>query len=292
MKQISKFKKGFTLIELLVVITVVGVLAGAVIVIINPAAILDRAGTTKGKSFQSQLMKGPLGFYNIGAWNFNEESTPGRDTSGNNLNGTVSGATYIANCNLGLGGCFSFDGSNDYISIPNPPVDDFGSTSSMSVAAWIKVNQLTAESIMTIVDNKIAGTNSPGFNLQVATNDGSVFFRIANGAAQTAINPSQSSVADGKWHHFVGVLTRGASFDVLSLYKDGVLIGSMNHTAGWNITSAGAIFIGAYSSNPTNANFFGQIDEVYLFNQSLSQARIQQMYAQGLVRKNLASTVR
>ena len=45
-----RYFKGFTLIELLVVIAVVGVLAGAVIAIINPGAQLGRARDAKRKA--------------------------------------------------------------------------------------------------------------------------------------------------------------------------------------------------------------------------------------------------
>lgn len=48
--QIHKRKAGFTLIELLVVIAVVGVLAGAVIAIINPSVQLGRARNAQRKN--------------------------------------------------------------------------------------------------------------------------------------------------------------------------------------------------------------------------------------------------
>lgn len=50
MKNILRKKRGFTLIELLVVIAVIGVLAGAVIAIINPSAQLARARNAKRKN--------------------------------------------------------------------------------------------------------------------------------------------------------------------------------------------------------------------------------------------------
>lgn len=54
-KGFTPIKSGFTLIELLVVIAVVGVLAGAVIVIINPAAQLGRARNAERKSDLRQM---------------------------------------------------------------------------------------------------------------------------------------------------------------------------------------------------------------------------------------------
>lgn len=54
-KNILRKKRGFTLIELLVVIAVVGVLAGAVIVMINPAQQLARARDAQRKSDLRQI---------------------------------------------------------------------------------------------------------------------------------------------------------------------------------------------------------------------------------------------
>lgn len=59
-----KSYKGFTLIELLVVIAVIGVLAGAIIVMINPTAQLARARDAGRKSDLKQI-RGALERYNI-----------------------------------------------------------------------------------------------------------------------------------------------------------------------------------------------------------------------------------
>ncbi len=48
-------KKGFTLIELLVVIAIVGILAGAVVVAINPTARMNEAQDAKRQSVLVQL---------------------------------------------------------------------------------------------------------------------------------------------------------------------------------------------------------------------------------------------
>ena len=59
----STFTKGFTLIELLVVIAVIGVLAGAIIVAINPTEQLARSRDTAKKSTISQLADAVNAYY-------------------------------------------------------------------------------------------------------------------------------------------------------------------------------------------------------------------------------------
>jgi prepilin-type N-terminal cleavage/methylation domain-containing protein len=51
----QRLLKGFTLIELLVVITIVGILAGGVITIINPATQLEKARNTTRKNHLKEL---------------------------------------------------------------------------------------------------------------------------------------------------------------------------------------------------------------------------------------------
>lgn len=62
-KSIKKVSQGFTLIELLVVIAVIGVLAGAIIVAINPTEQLNRAADAGKKSTAQQIAAAINGYY-------------------------------------------------------------------------------------------------------------------------------------------------------------------------------------------------------------------------------------
>lgn len=59
----EQFKKGFTLIELLVVIAVIGVLAGIVLLAVNPAEQLARARDTSRESAITQVGRSLQGYY-------------------------------------------------------------------------------------------------------------------------------------------------------------------------------------------------------------------------------------
>ncbi|MEN9407948.1 MAG: hypothetical protein RLZZ455_1164, partial [Candidatus Parcubacteria bacterium] len=60
---LQKIQKGFTLIELLVVIAVIGVLAGAIIVAINPTEQLARGRDTGKKSTTQQIANAVNAYY-------------------------------------------------------------------------------------------------------------------------------------------------------------------------------------------------------------------------------------
>lgn len=237
----------------------------------------------------------------VGWWKLDEcQGTTVSDSAGSGITGTIvtpngAGSTQDAagTCTDGISShawwngrtgkynySLNFDGVDDYVTITNPSIDDFG-TGPMSASVWIKTSSVpVANGIGTIVDNKIAGTNSAGFNLQLDTN-GRAYFRVANGSSQNTSGTATQVLTDGNWHHLTGTLTRNGGGDTLSLYIDGRLATSNVITAGWNITSSTNLLFGAYSTGITNGNFQGQIDDVRLFNYNLTSSQVKQLFNQG-----------
>ncbi|MDP3941794.1 MAG: LamG-like jellyroll fold domain-containing protein [bacterium] len=267
--------QGFTLIELLVVIAVVGVLAGALIVLINPAAMLDRARIAKGKSFYGQLTRS-LGFYNVGEWKFNDASNTGMDSSGNNLTGTlVGGVSYVANCDLGLGGCLTFDGTDDRVGIPTSSL----SLPRITISAWIKTTSSTEQYIAE------RSNSSFYFSTGSAGASGKVCFYLAVASANWLC--SSNRVDNGSWHHVAGTYDGTNKI----IYIDGTNAASIAGSGDINPAPSSVINIGVRNNAGVYIYYFtGQIDEVSIFNQALSQAAIQQYYAKGVMKRALAST--
>lgn len=262
---------GFTLIELLVVIAVIGVLAGAVVAIINPAAMLDRARIAKGKSFQGQLTKGPLGFDNVGAWNFNEASNPGADTSGNNATGTLIGGTsHVSNCDLGFTGCMSFDGVDDTIVLGNLPKLN---VANKTVAFWAKPT-IPITSLQVIFGNG-------GGNYYIAFHSGNILYtshRTSLEAQQTTAS-SSNTVDIGRWSHYAFVFSVSDPNVTINMYKNGERVKSTTYASGYGTAYGTTFRISGFDA----ATYFynGSLDEVYIFAQALSQTMIHQLYAQG-----------
>ncbi|MDP3941559.1 MAG: LamG-like jellyroll fold domain-containing protein [bacterium] len=268
--------KGFTLIELLVVIAVVGVLAGGGIVLIDPVGQLNKAKLAKGKSFHGQLTR-TLGFNAAGTWTFNDASSPGFDTSGSNNHGTVTGATYVPNCDAGFGGCLSFDGVNDWVDIAQPAIQT--SPNVFTVSAFINPGNQAGSLIIT--------PNSAGIDqwIQYDATNKRLIVTIAeagdlNIRARTSTN---SSVPLNTWTHW------GVSINNLTvkIYINGTLDSTYNESipiAGW----AGNWRIGQRG----NSTFWylGQLDDIQVFGQALSAAQIQKLYTQGIVKRYLTLT--
>ncbi|MFA5724421.1 MAG: LamG-like jellyroll fold domain-containing protein, partial [Candidatus Pacearchaeota archaeon] len=160
----------------------------------------------------------------------------------------------------------NFDGSNDYVNI--------GSGSSLNIAGnltisvWIKTSDSTYDFI---VGGYNPSSPNQGYALSksgVTTNKLSVWM-----GGPSWITGS-TSVADGNWHH-VGISVFGTN---CTLYVDGkqdangVITGLTSYT--------GVKYIGQYTGGG-NYYFNGSIDEVMIFNRSLSTEEITELYVQG-----------
>jgi len=285
-----EYSKGFTLIELLVVVAVLGILAGGILIALNIGGVLGKANLTKAKKFAAQLERG-LVISQVGKWSFEDADTSdsAADTSGYGINGNLGGTTLpsctsanpggscpkkltASACELGLGKCLSFDGTNDYVEIPNSPSTNFG-TGDFTLSAWI--NTTTTASSKSIIET------GAGFAIKsLRINDPSTgYLAFYAGGCSSEVNVK---INDGSWHHVVGV-RKGLN---IRLYKDGVLIppeacdaGDTNTFAPW-LVAKNALGATTYTS--------GLIDEVQIYNEALNLSQIRKLYAQGVIRRALA----
>jgi len=106
------WSKGFTLIELLIVIAVLGVLAGGVIVAINPLAKINAANMVKAETF-SVSVQNSLAMDLVGEWTFDDGTA--KDTSGYGNITTNYGATLTTDRKGQINKAYSLDGINNYI---------------------------------------------------------------------------------------------------------------------------------------------------------------------------------
>jgi len=222
------------------------------------------------------LSDGPTAY-----WRLNEPSgLTATDVVGGAVGVIAGGVT------LGQAGAISdgdpamlFNGSTGRITVPDGTYHNF-STGPMTVEFWFKT---TTSADDYAVDNKAATSAAPGFAAQAGAAANQVVFRISDGTTQATCT-SQGVYGNGAWHHFVGVLTRGAT-DVLTVYVDGMLVKTTNvPSAGWDITPSRALAIGAFSgaSSPSTTHYDGSLDEIALYNIALTESQIATHYLLGL----------
>jgi hypothetical protein len=191
-----------------------------------------------------------------------------KDVSKYNNDGTLmNGVAWTQNGRFGK--ALSFDGVNDYVQIPRVVQDDF------SILVWVKTTQTAGTGQWYngngIVDGEVCGvTNDFGVSLSGSK----AAFGIGN--PDTTIY-SQTNINDGNWHFITA--TRQRSSGEIKIYVDGNL--EATGTANTNsLTAPSWIGIG---NNPCDVSanrwwFGGTIDEVRIYNRTLSADEIKMHY--------------
>ena len=160
---------------------------------------------------------------------------------------------------------YSFDGSNDYILIP----DDSSLETIETISLWFKADDVTTTSkILQIGQTTIS--NGWGFLIDISSSKVRAF--TTDGTTTILV---EKSVVDDTWYHVV--LTQNRNTNVLSLYVDGVFVD--NIATGSSVRFVGGGLIGAFT---TVSDFFsGEIDEIKFYDYVLNQTEISNLYNYG-----------
>jgi hypothetical protein len=199
------------------------------------------------------------------------------DYSGDGNNGTLYNGTSICGgidaCPLWVDGKFgkalSFDGVDDYISISAGPSLDITRTMSVTVAFWFNMPDTSLSRNVMVKDGELA----------ICVGGGYLIFRDnrANGYSVSA------SLENNKWYFFVGEYDY--SVNKVKIYLNGNLIAS-GLSGAWNSSPTTRIFTigsGNYPNTACSGRFYqGFIDEVLIFNRTLSEEEIRFLYQEGL----------
>ncbi len=188
------------------------------------------------------------------------------DVAGAN-NGTLVGGVSFAPGVVGQ--AFSFDGSSGYVTIPDSASLDIF-VSSLTIEAWIKVNQLGANSDWVGIVTK--GNSS--WRLQGTAGADTVTFSVS-GVSPSGDLTGSWNVNDGQWHHVAGVYDGTNMF----LYVDGELDVTQPAT-GTIAQNSYPMCIGENAEAPGHL-WNGLIDEVSIYNRALTASEIQTIYAVG-----------
>ncbi|MCP5057124.1 MAG: LamG domain-containing protein [bacterium] len=190
------------------------------------------------------------------------------DASGNSHDGTlVNGATYGTGV---LGQAFSFDGVNDYVTVPGNAALE---PSILSVAMW--VNASATGGIRLLADSSHGGTggvNQNGWALQL-NGAGQLSFAYGNGSVFPEVT-SSTVVADGTFHHVVAILNGTTMQIFVDGSSDGTGIYSGTPTD--STANSGNIRLGDHYqlSRPLN----GLLDDVRIYDHALGQTEVSALF--------------
>lgn len=228
--------------------------------------------------------------YNRGApiahWRFDEcQGTTAYDASGNGLNGTIvigaSGEDTVGTCatsstawGSGAIGKFnsslSFDGTDDYVEIPDhSSLDGF---TSFSLSTWVKPSSVA--DLRMIITKDDSGTADTPFNFNIQ-NYYMLRFAMRTSAGWHDQSISVGDIATDTWHHMVAVYD-GSN---VNIYVNGIYKGGYSATGTVNTTSD-KVRIGARGGG-TPFYFAGQIDDVRIYNYPLSATQVKKVFNEG-----------
>lgn len=204
------------------------------------------------------------GLYSVqGLWHLNGDAT---DSSGNNNNGVVNGATATQSGKFGQ--AYTFNGSSDYISI-NSLIGFDGNTGSIIIWGY----DTKASKSMDVYLINIYASYNYRFRIQInSSNNLEFFWKAITDWTLTSLNSWNINV----WHQMA--ITWNTSAGELILYLDGEQVDfddTLNRTwSGTPTTNAiGARYNGGFSY------FQGDIDEICLYSRVLSAEEIRAIYA-------------
>ena len=201
-----------------------------------------------------------------------ESSSTAQDYSGYDNDGTVNGAIWTSSGIVG--GAYSFDGTDDYLSIPDAAtLDGNGTWSEMTMEAWVKADvSQTGRIILAKWGPSTSRSYEVGIN---STGNTQLFAAVDNGAYLETLYTDVNPLVPGTWYHVAATYKAG----VVDLYINGVLDATRSNAGGTIKASADSLKIGA--RNPTPERFFdGDIDEVRIYPFALTAEQINQNYLQ------------
>jgi hypothetical protein len=183
------------------------------------------------------------------------------DATGRAHTGTISGATRVSTGKTA--GALSFDGVNDFVSIPD--ANDLDLTTGMTLEAW--VNPTSNTGWRTAIIKERAGDLAYALYSGGATLPMTTITTAAPGYGE-APGPAGSAPPTNAWTHLAG------TYDgtTLRLYRNGALISSTPYT-GAIANGSGPLKIGG---NAVWGEWFaGRLDDIRVYDTALPAAQIQ-----------------
>jgi len=194
----------------------------------------------------------------VASWNFDENTgCIAHDIQGQH-DGTVTGGTWVPGIH---GSALTFDGVSGHVQVPdNASINLTGNKISFSV--WFKLSQVGSNGAFIYQNVKYLVKIDP---------QGIVSFSAYTPVWFSVVVPWTERILNTDWHH-VAATYDGAT---MKIYLDGNLKISGNNTGNLQ-SSVSDVYIG--NQNLINP-FKGTLDEVLLYNRTLSDAEIQLIYS-------------
>lgn len=185
---------------------------------------------------------------------------------------TASGTEAVSGGKLG-GQTYSFDGSDDYISIDSSSLYDCfkGEEYPFTIAMWIYFNKMTGGRGVLLGDYNLSGAIN--FNLEINSGlnwSNDIRFYWAGSPDYRATN---TAITSNTWVH-LAVTYDGTQ---LKFYRNGILVNTRDGTLSSKNKTSGAFYLGRDSRTGATA-FNGKLNDVRIYDECLSDKEIKEIY--------------
>ena len=197
----------------------------------------------------------------------------------NDNDGTVIGAIFNTTDCL-YGNCLSLDGINDFVDLGVPSSEL--QTNNMTIMAWVNFNAINSRQgiIQDGDDDSDMMLSNEGYFLEITSNN-NISFSVNDDMSTLTSITSDVNITANNWRHVAARIDSdpGATTITITVFVDGnnqsVTASSIAEVSYGN---AGLTF-GSILDDGTRINYMnGLIDEVMIFNHSLTNAEIKDIY--------------
>ena len=220
----------------------------------------------------------------VGYWSFDFNSSVGiYDNSSYGNFATFNGTNFgISNISTGArGNGINLDGNNDFIEVPQSSSLNI-SGNAITLSVWVKFKDTTSNSAETIISKPVSASvhSAPYFsyNIQRTTSSGTandyprIWISTSNDTSGAFTSYSGDVINENTWYNVVGTYNGSE----ICTYLNGNLLGSCAAASGNLLTYETPLRLGLNGGFTEGLN--GSIDEVMVFNRTLSSDEILALY--------------
>jgi hypothetical protein len=213
----------------------------------------------------------------VGWWPFTGNAI---DSSGNGNNGTVNGATLTSDRFGNTNSAYNFNGNNTHIAVPSN--NSLQLTNNYTINGWFNANIFFSTNISDrSIVSKVQSTGWYGGYEVIVGGTSNDIAHVGNVGGNN-FNIGSTGYSINTWYMF----TATYNGNLMSLYMNGVLVSSQTKSGNLETSTLPLRF----GMRDGNFQFFdGKIDDIGIWNRSLTQQEITRLYDGGCV-KNLAIT--
>lgn len=200
------------------------------------------------------------------------------DESGNGNDGTVNGATLTEDRFGNAETAYSFDGIDNYISVPDDT--SLNLINELTISVWVN-----SRNISKVNQDIISKTESGSYSLTLNESDESdkinrfAFLAMISGGYKYYY--SDTHIESDTWYHVVSVYDGS----YVKIYVDGIQ--ETIHVQDGSIQSNNSSLIIGNESRQLHEPFDGYIDDIRIYNRALSESEIQELYLEGELPENI-----